>query len=262
MIMEKIRRLAVDGQVPVLGIGPASAMADEPPGYRPDDFLPDAQSLLCFGIPVPRDAYATSRYSLEIAWRSQNLLYRRLDTLALRFCSLLEEGGDRSVPIYGCMPLGVDQKGTVVGLVNQIRMAETTRIGVIGKNGLLIHSRYGSRLMLGGLITTASLPVMHYPDNGEPGCPSTCQICSDACPVNAIMPDKKQVNIMRCLNYTARTPAMSKLNFFFLRIRNKIEAARYMSMTAFDEHTFHICSKCVSLCPYGGNNETARCQPF
>ena len=215
--------------------------------------MPGVQSLLCFGIPVPQEAYRSKKYNLEIAWRSQNLLYRRLDTLALRFSSLIEESGYRSMPIYGCMPLGVNQKGTVVGFLNQIRMAEITRIGAIGKNGLLIHSRYGSRLMLGALLTTASLPAMHYPDNEEPGCPSGCRICSDACPVNAIMPESKQVKIMRCLSYTARTPALSKLKFFLLRMCNKMDAARYMSLTSFDEHTFHICSKCVSLCPYGGH---------
>lgn len=251
MIIEKIRRIASDENVSVFGTGPASEMADEPAGCRPEDFMAGVLSLLCFGIPVPREAYGSKKYSLEIAWRSQNLLYRRLDTLALRFCSLLEESGYRSMPEYGCMPLGVNPKGTVVGYLNQMRMAEITGIGVIGKNGLLINSRYGSRLMLGGLLTTASLPAMHYPDIKEPGCPSDCHICSDACPVNAIMPEKKQAKIMRCLSYTARTPAMSRLKFFLLRMRNKMDAARYMSITSFDEHTFHICSKCVSLCPYG-----------
>jgi len=251
MIIEEIRKIARDENVSVFGIGPASEMADDPVGFRPHDFIPGVQSLICFGIPIPCDVYRTPINSLETVWRSQNLLYRRLDTIALRFSSLLEESGARAIPTYGCMPLGVNEKGTVVGYVNQLKMAEITGIGIIGKNGLLIHSRYGSRLMLGGLLTTASLPVMHYPDSEEPGCPSDCQICSDACPVNAIMPEKKQVNIMRCLSYTARTPAMSRFKFLFLRARNKMAAARYMSITAFDEHTFHICSKCVSLCPYG-----------
>ena len=157
------------------------------------------------------------------------------------------------MPIYGCMPLGVNHKGTVVGYLNQVRMAAIARIGAIGKNGLLIHSRYGSRLMLGALLTTASLPVMHAPEEEEPGCPADCRICADACPVNAIMPERKQVKIMRCLAHTARTPAMSRRKFFLLRMRNTMDAARYMSVTSFDEHTFHICSKCVSLCPYGGH---------
>jgi len=253
MNLQEIHKIAKNENVSVFGIGPASEMADEAPGFRPEDFLPGVQSLICFGISIPRDVYCTPTYSLETVWRSQNLLYRRLDTLAMRFSSLLEESGARAIPIFGCMPLGVNEKGTVVGYVNQIRMAEISGIGVIGKNGLLIDSQHGSRLMLGGLLTTASLPVMHYPDSEEPGCPSDCQICSDACPVKAIMPDRKQVNIMRCLNYTARTPTMSKLKFLYLRARNKEAAARYMSITSFDEHTFHICSKCVSLCPYGDN---------
>ena len=254
MITEQICKIAKDENISVFGIGSASAMADEPPGYRPEVFVPGVQSIICFGIPIPRGVYRTATSNLEVAWRSQNLLYRRLDTLALRFSNLLEESGARSIPIYGCMPLGVNEKGTVVGILNQIRMAEITGIGVIGKNGLLIHSRYGSRLMLGGLLTTARLPVMHWPESEETGCPSDCQICSDVCPVDAIMPERKQVNIMRCLNYTAQTPAMSKLKFLYLRVRDKKAAARYMSITSFDEHTFHICSKCVSHCPYGDKN--------
>ena len=251
MIIDEIRRIAKDENVSVFGTGPASEMANEPPGYRPEDFMPGVKSLICFGIPVPRGVYHSQSYRTEITWRSQNLLYRRLDALALRISVLLEENGARAIPIFGCMPLGVNEKGTVVGYLNQIRMAEIVGIGVIGKNGLLINSQYGSKLMLGGLITMESLSVTRFPNSDESGCPSNCQICSDACPVNAIMPEKKQVKIMRCLSYTAQTPAMAKIKFLFLRAFNKAAAARYMSITSFDEHTFHICSKCVSLCPYG-----------
>lgn len=250
MIIDQIRKIAEDENVPVFGVGPASAMADEKPGHRPEDLLPGTQSLICFGIPLPQGVYQMPTYGLDTAWRSQNLLYRRLDTLSIRFAALLEENGEKAVPIYGCMPLGMNEKGTVVGYLNQIRMGAVTRIGVIGKNGLLINSRFGSRLMLGGVLTTAELPEMRYPDTDETGCPPNCRICMDACPVDAIMPDKKQVKIMRCLGYTARTPMMSRLKFLFLRASNPQAAARYMSLTSFDEHTFHICSKCVALCPY------------
>ncbi|MBN2115601.1 MAG: hypothetical protein JW730_03470 [Anaerolineales bacterium] len=252
MIIDEIHKIAQEENVSVFGTGPASEMADEPPGFRPEDFLPGTQSLICFGIAMPRGVYDTPAYNLETVWRSQNLMYRRLDTLSLHFATLLEENGFRAIPIYGCMPLGVNEKGTVVGILNQLRMAEIVKIGVIGRNGLLLHSLYGSRLMLGGLLTTASLPAMHYPENEETGCPPDCQICSEACPVNAIMPERKQVKIMRCLRYTSRTPLMSRLKFALLRARNKRAAARYMSLNSFDEHTFHICSKCVALCPYGG----------
>lgn len=251
MVMDELCRIVKDENISVFGIGPASEMASEPPGHRPEDYLPGVQSLICFGIPIPQDIYHTSKFNLETAWRSQNLLYRRLDTLALRFSILLEESGVKALPIYGCMPLAVNKKGLIVGILNQMRMAEITGVGVIGKNGLVLNSTYGSRLMLGGLLTTASLPAMRFPELEEPGCPSHCSICSEACPVNAIIPEEKQVKIMRCLGHTAQTPASSRLKFVFLRAFNKLAAARYMNITCFDEHTFHICSKCVSLCPYG-----------
>ena len=251
MIVEEIRRIAEDENIPVLGIGPASKMAHELPGHRPEDLLPGAHSLICFGMPVPRQVFRMPTYGVETIWRSQNLYYRRLDTLSIRLAVLLEESGEQAVPVYGCMPLGMNGKGEVVGYLNQIRMGEVTGIGVIGKNGLLIHPRYGARLMLGGVVTTAVLPDMRYPDTDQPGCPPGCRICVDACPVKAISLDEKRVKIMRCLGYTSRTPLMPKLKFLILRAYKPESAARLMNLTAFDEHTFHICSRCVAMCPYG-----------
>jgi epoxyqueuosine reductase len=255
MMTDQIRQMAKNEHIPVFGVGPASKMADEPSGHRPEDLLPGAHSLICFGIPVPREVYRMPTYGVETIWRSQNLYYRRLDTLSIRFAELLEENGARAVPIYGCMPMGMNERGTVVGYLNQVRMGEITGIGVIGKNGLLLHSCYGSRLMLGAVVTTAVLPEMRYPDSDEPGCPPDCRICADVCPVNAIMADKKKVKIMHCLNHTARTPLMSKPWFVILRAFQPQAAARLMNLTAFDEHTFHVCSRCVALCPYGDERE-------
>jgi epoxyqueuosine reductase len=251
MIVDTIRKIAEEEHVPVWGIGQASKMASEPPGHRPEDLLPGANSLVCFGIPVPRGVYRMPTHALETIWRTQNLHYRRLDTLSIRIAGLLEESGEQAVPIFGCMPQGINKKGAVVGYLNQIRMGAVTGIGVIGKNGLLLHSRYGARLMLGGILTSAVLPEIRHPDIQEPGCPPECRICAEACPVNAILVDQKQVKIMRCLNHTARTPSMSRLKFVALRAFDLQAAARYMSLATFDEHTFHVCSRCVALCPYG-----------
>lgn len=251
MIVEDIRKIAEDEHVPVWGIGHASSMANERPGHRPEDLLPGAQSLVCLGIPIPRAVYRMPTHAVETVWRSQNLYYRRLDTLSLRLAALLEESGERAAPVYGCMPLGVNEKGEVVGYLNQIRMGEVTGIGAIGRNGLLVNTRYGARLMLGGVVTTAALPHIRYPDTDELGCPPDCRICVDACPVKAISIEKKRVNIMRCLAYTSRTPLMSKARFLILAAFRPQSAARLMNMTAFDEHTLHVCSQCVALCPHG-----------
>jgi len=216
MVVDSSHKITGDESIPVLGLGPASAMDNEPPGRRPQDLLPGAQSLICLGLPVPQGAYRTPMYTLETVWRSQNLNYRRLDTLSMRIAALLEEAGERSLPVYGCQPITLDDRAQVTGYVNQIQMGRATGIGVLGKNGLLIHSRYGARLMLGGVLTTAELPEARYPEIDEPGCPPGCRICADACPVQAISIEKQRVRIMTCLGHTARTVQMSKLWFGFL----------------------------------------------
>jgi epoxyqueuosine reductase len=251
MIVEQIHKLAEEERIPVLGIGPASCLADERPGYRPQDLLPGAESLVCFGLPVPRQVYRMPKYGAETVWRTQNLLYRRLDTLAVRIATLLEESGALAFPVFGCMPLGINERGEVAGYLNQIRMAREIGIGTIGRNGLLLHPRYGARLMLGSVITTADLPALRVPVLDTPGCPPECHLCVDACPVQAISIEDQRVRVMRCLAYTARTPMMSKLEFVVRRAIRPQSAARLMNLTTFDEHTFHVCSRCVACCPYG-----------
>ena len=99
MVLEKIRKIAEQENIPVFGVGSASEMATEKPGHRPEDLLTGAQSLICFGLPVPKEVYGMPNYREEIAWRSQNLNYRRLDTLSMRFAALMEANGDRAVPV-------------------------------------------------------------------------------------------------------------------------------------------------------------------
>ncbi len=254
---ERLFTLAESEGIPVMGMGPCAALENEPPGLRPQDLLRGARSMVCFGIPVPDAVYFTGSHRIEMVWRSQNLNYRRLDTMSLRLAQILEQTGKRALPIFGCMPQAINKRGVLVGYLNMIRMGEVVGIGAIGRNGLLLNSRYGSRLMLGGVVTTADLPAARNHETREPGCSTDCRICVDACPVRAIPGKKGRVNIMRCLGYTARTPIMSRLLFGLLTKLNPEAAARYMNPRAFDEHTMHVCSRCVALCPYHGHEPAA-----
>jgi hypothetical protein len=100
-LLNRIREIADSEDIAVLGTGPAGGMANEPPGFRPEDRLPGARSLLCFGIPVPRGVYRPAPYGTETIWRSQSLYYRRLDSLSVRFAALIEETGQVALPVFG-----------------------------------------------------------------------------------------------------------------------------------------------------------------
>jgi epoxyqueuosine reductase QueG len=251
MITKDIQQIAESENLAGLGFAPALDMAGAPAGNRPEDLLPGARGLISFAVPVPRSVYRTPAHAEEMVCRTQSQLYRRLDSIAIRIAALLEDQGEQALPIFGCSPMEINRQGDVAGYINQIRMGTAAGIGVIGRNGLLINSRYGSRLMLGGVVTTALLPALRRTGPKESGCPSNCRICVDACPVRAIDPDAARVDVMRCLAHTARTPLMSKLDFMVRRAVRPDSAARLMNHTALDEHTLHVCSLCVALCPYG-----------
>jgi len=241
--------LARDG-VEVWGTAPSTAMETERPGHRPSDFLAGACSLVGFGIPVPLGIFDQGRHLVESNWRTQNLYYRKLDQLSVRLAVRLEEEGARAIPILGCLPLEAHAPFSIAGYLNQIRVGEVTGIGSRGRNGLLVHPRYGSRLMLGGVVTSIALPSRAEPEPVEAGCPADCRRCVDACPIAAIEPAKRSVDSPACLRYTSRTPLLPKLRYLWLHLlgRHK-KATRLLNVTSLDEHTFHVCSRCVSACP-------------
>jgi len=238
----------------VYGINLAEAMNDAPNGFRPQDYLPGSKSIICFAIPVPESIYSLHSYRKEFIWRTQNLFYRKLDTHSLMIVNILENNGAKALPAFGCLPQRYNSKKEIAGHLNLIRMGSITGIGFIGKNGLLINSLYGSRMMFGGVITDAELPSMSRPQEQGKGCPDDCDICITICPVNAIIPKENRVNVMKCLYHTATAPVLPKFRFFLLRLFKPESSLRLMNITAFDEHTFHACSLCVSECPYGSGN--------
>jgi epoxyqueuosine reductase QueG len=241
--------LARDG-VELWGTAPSRAMEDERPGYRPSDLLAGARSLVGFGIPVPLGIFGQPRHLVESNWRTQNLYYRRLDELSVRLAVRLEKEGESAIPILGCLPLETHAPFSIAGYLNQIRIGEVTRIGARGRNGLLVHPRYGSRLMLGGVVTTAALPRRAEPEPVEAGCPPDCRRCVAACPIAAIRPEERSVDSPACLRYTSRTPLLPRWRYLCLHLRGRHrKATRLLNVTSLDEHTFHICSRCVSVCP-------------
>lgn len=129
-----------------------------------------------------------------------------------------------------------------------MKMAEAVGLGGIGKNGLLFHSKYGPRLMLGGLLTDAELPAMAWPQRDEAKCPRECFICQEACPVGALESDGT-VDRLACLKASMKSPL-----FTFMMKAGKWDPAEVPTLnllTGVDDHSMYTCIKCVSACPHG-----------
>ena len=125
-------------------------------------------------------------------------------------------------------------------------MAEAVGLGKRGKNSLIYHSKYGPRLMLGGLLTTAELPDRCWPERDDAGCPEDCSACVEACPVGAIG-DNGAVDRLACIRYSMKSPLFS----FLMKTKafDSQDAAMINHVTAVDDHSWYTCIQCVSECP-------------
>jgi len=246
-IIEEITNLFRRNDIPVFGSINARSLEKEPSGYRPSDMLSSAQSILCFGLPVPKGVFKSGERSEWMYWRAANVYYRNIDAVLMRACSIIEEKGEIAAPVFGCFPYDIKGKGDFWGYMSLVKMAEAVGIGRVGKNGLLFHSKYGPRLMLGGIVTTASLPSMAWPGKDDKGCPEDCFICQERCPVKAI--DKSgKVDRVACIKYSMRSPIFS---YFMKTASIGTEDVQMINhIAAVDDHSMYRCIKCVSVCPY------------
>lgn len=244
---EKLKSFLSQSNIPVFGITKVSPLEKAPSGYRPSDLLASPKSILCLGLPVPRGIFKHGEKSEWMYWRAANVYYRHIDSVLMRAASIIEEKGDIAMPVFGCYPFDIKGRGDFWGYLSLVKMAEAAGIGKVGKNGLIFNAKYGPRLLLGGIVTTALLPKMSFPERDEKGCPDGCSICQDQCPVEAI--DKSgKINRLACIKYSMRSPIFS---YFMGLGETKNEDVQLINhVTAVDDHSWYRCIKCVSSCPY------------
>ena len=161
---------------------------------------------------------------------------------------MMENNGELAVPVFGCFPYEVRGKGDFWGYLNLAKMAKISGLGKIGKNGILINSKAGPRLLLGGIVTTAELPAVTTSESRETRCPHDCFVCRDACPVKAI-DGNGRVDRLKCIRHSIRSPVFLHL----LKSGEVTEAEIEMvnQVSSVDDHSMYTCVACVASCPLG-----------
>lgn len=235
--------LGVSGS-PVVGISPASRLPSVPVDFSPQHILHPARSVICYGLPIPRGILHAENHSLALYWRYCNMVYRALDTCANRLCLFLEEQGLVASPIYGCFPWKVVGR-EFWGLLPLVYWAEQAGLGRLAKCGLLAHPKHGTRLLLGGLITSLELEATG--ELAEVPCPPACTECVDACPVEAIGSTGK-VNHNACLRYSGANPLLVHL-LEDRAVKEKFSFETCLNTVGVDDHGSYTCNQCLKVCP-------------
>ncbi|MEE8540808.1 MAG: hypothetical protein V3S66_04015, partial [Desulfobacterales bacterium] len=77
-------------RVGAVGFAPVDRFEDAPERHHPATACKDAQTVIVFGIGVPRGMLHSPDYNLHLLHRSYHTAYKRLDDLGLGLCNFIE----------------------------------------------------------------------------------------------------------------------------------------------------------------------------
>jgi len=112
-------------------------------------------------------------------------------------------------------------------------------LGWQGKNALLITPRFGPRVRLISVLTTAELEIDEpYKEN----LCGNCEKCLVACPTRALEPYRLKLN--RCMTYSAESPHSLDVPADVRQLEKKL-------IQRPTSNSYIECSVCVDVCPIG-----------
>lgn len=149
---------------------------------NPEKVLPEARSILCFGLnyyqPEPPRRGRIAKYALGKDYHK--VMINKLK----RICTWLQEQGAVNRPYVDTGPLLEKPIAAAAGL------------GWQGKNTMVLNEEDGQWLFLGFILTTYPFP----PDDPVADRCGSCTRCIDACPTRAIT-GPYQLDARKCISY-------------------------------------------------------------
>ena len=243
-IEAEIENFLTRKSIPATGVSEIVHLSWVPKDFAPQSVLKGAKSIICYGVPIPKGVIYAHNNDLGLYWRYCNMLYRSLDMASNQLCLILEEQGYWATPVYGCYPWRL-VGNEFWGLLSLVYWSEQAGLGKVTKCGLLANPTYGTRMLLGGVVTTSDLePTEKLHDDV---CPSDCIACVEACPVNAIENTGK-VDHNLCLRYSSANPLMVHL-LKDQKVKEKFSFETILNTVAVDDHGSYSCFDCLKACP-------------
>ena len=186
MTKEQIKELAYSLGADLCGIASIDRFSEAPKGYHPLDVFPQCKSVISFACRFPVGALKCN--TSAVYTRIRNSLTPKMDAIALDLCIRLEQEGILAVPIPTNESEWDGSTNRWRSIVSQKHAARAAGLGTIGRHSLLITPEFGSMVWLGAVLVDVELE----PDSlKEPVC-TNCNLCVEACPVNAL--EKTEMN--------------------------------------------------------------------
>ena len=253
----KIDRQKLIGRAKKLGadvVGVADVESLVKAGAVPHEPLAGARSAIVMGA---RQSHAALDSSvIQMAQHDTIFTYRKIDSTSHEIARVLEDAGHAAVAVPTYLPIDVsDEMLGMLGEVDHRRAAVEAGIGVYGLNNLLINEKFGPRLRLATVLTTAPIdPGRKLP---KKVC-NECGECVKACPVGAL-DDPGKTDKRACGRTVFEFGLRGLMRFGFAWLDTdetaKPELLKSHPMRelwqAFMTGMYYTCFKCQAACPVG-----------
>ncbi len=247
-LLSRAGRLGADvsGVARIEPLAEAGAIMHEP--------LEGARSAIVLGA---RQSFAGLRSPLvQMAQHDTTYAYAKVDEVSHALVRVLEDAGHAAVAVPSFLPIDMgDEIKGMLGEVDHRRAAVQAGVGVYGLNNLLVTEKYGPRVRLATILTTASV---------TPNRPlrkklcTECGDCVEACPTGALIePGKTDKRACGRTVFEHGLRGVMRFGFKFIEAdeREKVELLKSQSLRELWQSSmtgmYYTCFSCQAACSIG-----------
>jgi len=191
---QSIKKIVFDEGADLCGVASVDRFSGAPEGFNPKDIYDKTQSVLVFSKRLPVESLFAQ--SCVPYTHTNSLVTQIVDNLTFTLSIRFEDLCIKNVPIHSDDPYEYfdTERARGQGILSMRHAGYLAGLGVLVKNTLLINEKYGNMIQIGALLLDIPLESDELADYFE--CPAGCELCMDACPVNAL--DGTTVNQKHC----------------------------------------------------------------
>ena len=169
----------------------------------------------------------------------------------------LESDGIRAVGVSGLFPMELGRTDGPPFVVSLKHLAEAAGLGIMGKNRMVLHPRFGADIYLGAIALDRPVDGYDKPLSNSPCL--NCNLCAVTCPTGAIAKDG-HFSFGNCMTHNYReklggfvewvhTLADSRSRKDYRRRVSDAETLSWWQSLGYEANTH--CDYCVAVCPSG-----------